>query len=780
MKRFALNKKINFKSTFIRLLLSYIMFTSAILFVTTLAIYSGYKRQIIENSISSSQKILEQASYYTNYTLNWSKIFSYQLYLNQDIYNLMYLNKNGNITEIANPKIMQLTSSIPSIYSIYIYNNNNEKIYTSVSGEQKADSFYDREIIDILKNSSETFTSSLIPRRINLSSEYNSNYKKNVLSIFLSNSKNPKNNLPDGAIIINLDADEVEKYFKTISENGCDLFAIDNKGNIVLHSSSGMFLKNISQSDYVKKILESKNLSGNLLSDIDGKPCVITYTTLERMGLKFITITPYNTFLGSINKMIHLIIVIFITIFIIGAACSYLMSVRIYSPIDRIVKQIKSKAPINNDLQNYNKSNEFDFLSLAIDNILNEKLSLKKLSIEDTNFIKKQLLKSILLNTVVNFKDIKTKFEELNINISENGNIVIVFKIDRIKHFYSRFSNKDRQLIRFGICNICSDVSAKYYNNECLNINGNLISLILSTSKEPGLEGLDLIINIVAEIQNYVLSYFSVSLSSGIGSYAYNLSQISSSYKLAIDCVNYRLKYGTNSILYSDKINSDINNDYFYDENLENSLFNAIKLGNMKNIETELDKMLNKISTYSYSNILLSISQLALHSKKLADTLYKVNNETRNISLKNFLDNLDKLETLNEVKAWFMNLYSNCVTQFNEKKLNRVNTIVKAVTNYIEENYPNPSLSPEGIADHVNISSNYLRTIFKNTVNKSLSIYISEIRFNKAKILLETTDLTVSEISTAVGFSNTNYFYTAFKKNYGISPNHYRNTYKSI
>ncbi|MBI6873799.1 helix-turn-helix transcriptional regulator [Clostridium aciditolerans] len=138
-----------------------------------------------------------------------------------------------------------------------------------------------------------------------------------------------------------------------------------------------------------------------------------------------------------------------------------------------------------------------------------------------------------------------------------------------------------------------------------------------------------------------------------------------------------------------------------------------------------------------------------------------------------------KLETLNEVKAWFMNLYSNCVAQFNEKKLNRVNTIVKAVTNYIDENYPNPSISPESIADHVNISSNYLRTIFKNTVNKSLSIYISEVRFNKAKFLLETTDLTVSEISTAVGFSNTNYFYTAFKKNYGISPNHYRNTYKS-
>lgn len=775
MGKFILRKKLNFKSTFIKLMLSYVMLISVILFATTLAIYSGYKRQIIENSISSSEKILEQASYYTNYTLSWSNLFLYQLYLNQDIYNLMYSGKDGSIVATNNPKIMQLTSSMPSIYSIYIYNNNFEKFYTSISGEQKLGTFYDQDIINILKNDSETFTSRLIPRKITPSSTYT----KNVLSVFLSNSKSSRNKLPDGSLVINLDTDEVEKYFKTISQDGSDLFAIDTNGDIVLHPNSELFLKNISKDDYVKRILSSKDENGHFLSDINGKHCVITYRSLSRMGLKLVTVTPYNSFLGSINKMIHLIITIFITILILGLIFSYLISVRIYSPIDKIVKHVKSKAPVNDDADKFSKSNEFDFLSLTIDNLLNEKLSLKKLSSEDTDFIKKQLLKSILLNTVLNFKDMKTKFEELNINISENNNIVILFKIDMFKNSCAKLSSKDRQLIRFGIRNICTELTSKHYKNECLTMSSDSIALIVNDLEDETAKNLNLIIDIINQIKSYVSLYFNISLSTGIGSYAYNLSELSSSYELAVNCVRYKLKYGSGCILYYDKISADINPDYSYDEALENSLFTSVKLGNLKNIEYEFDKILNKISTYSYSNIILSISQLALHSKKLVDSLYKMNNETVDVSLKGFLDNLDKLETLDEVKVWFMNLYSDCVSQFNKKKLNKLKNTVKTVLDYIDANYYDPSLSPEAIADHVNISSNYLRTIFKNSINKSLSSYISEVRFNKAKELLETTDLTASEISAAVGFSNTNYFYTAFKKNFGVSPNQYRTTCKS-
>lgn len=779
MNCFKSTKKINFKSTFIRLLSSYIILTSIILFISTIILYNGYKSQIIKNSTNSSDKILGQANYYIDYTLNWAKLFTYQLYLSEDVYTLMYGDKDTLTSINENSKVMHLNSLLPSIQSIYVYNNNNGKIYSSISTPIEISDFYDHEILSYLRDTSETFTSKLIPRKINVVLKNNLKYDKNVLTIALCNSKNPKNHLPDGAIVVNLDAAEIQKYFKTISEDACDLFAIDGDGNVVMHSKSDMFLKNISKNSYIQDIFRSKNSKGSFLSTIDGNPCVVTYSSANRLGLKFISITPYKTLLGSINSMTRLLIVIFIILFIIGIIFSYIVSKKIYSPIDKIVKQVKSKALIDVTSENAIESNELDFLSLAIDNILNEKVTLKNLTNEDTSFIRKRLLESLLLNDVVTIKNIRTKFNELDIELSDDGNLVIVFKIDKIKDFYSKYGSEDRKLLRFGLCNICHDVVSKHYSNECITITGNYIALILSTSDEKTAEPLVLILDFIKEIQEYAVLYYNISLSAGIGCYAHDIHQLSTSYKVAMNCLNYTLKFGTNSILYYKEISSYINNDYFYDEAMENSLFSSIRLGNIKNIENQLDKMLTAISTYSYSNMLLSISLLALHSKKLVDSLHVVNNEPSNMSLKSFLDNLDKLETLDEVKSWFMSLYTTFINQLNEKKTNRSNSVVTATLKYIDENYSNPCLSAESIADYVDISPNYLRTIFKNTVNKSLSTYISEFRFNKAKILLQTTDITVSDISTAVGFSNSNYFYTAFKKNYGISPNQYRNTHKN-
>lgn len=780
MKGLIKTKRINFKSTFVRLLLSYIVLTSIILFIATTVLYNGYRSQIIKNSTDSSEKILSQANYYTDYTLNWAKLFTYQLYLNEDVYNLMYGDQNKLDSIDENSKVIHINSLVPSIQSIYVYNNNNGNIYSSIASPTKINDFYDYEILNYLKNSSETFTSNLFPRKINVTLKNNLKYNKNVLSIMLCNSKNPKNDLPDGAIIVNLDADEIQKYFKTISEDECDLFAIDENGRVVMNSKQDMFLKDIYKSNYIQTILHSKNPKGSFLSDIDGNHCVVTYSSANRLGLRFISITPYKTLLGSISEMQTLLIAIFLILFSIGIIFSYIVSKKIYSPIDKIVKQVKNKTPININSEADIKANELDFLSLAIDSMFNEKTSLRNLTNEDATFIKKRFLESLLLNDVVTIKNIKTKLNELNIKLSDNGNLVIVFKIDKIKDFYSKYELEDRNLIRFGICNICNDVASKYYDNECIIVNRNYAALIINVSYENNSKDLDLISSFISEIQKYVFLYYKVSLSVGIGCHVQNICELVTSYKLAISCLNYTLKYGTNSVLYYDEISSHLNNEYCYNENIEKSLFNALKLGNIKSVEGELDKMLNAISTYSYSNMLHSISHLALHSKKLVDTLHKVNNEPPNLSLKSFLDNLDKLETLDEVKTWFMDLYTTFIDESNEKKSNRSNSIVALTIKYIEENYNNPSLSAENIADYVDISPNYLRTIFKNTVNKSLSSYISELRFNNAKVLLETTELTVSDISSAVGFSNSNYFYTAFKKNYGISPNQYRNTQKNI
>ena len=164
-----------------------------------------------------------------------------------------------------------------------------------------------------------------------------------------------------------------------------------------------------------------------------------------------------------------------------------------------------------------------------------------------------------------------------------------------------------------------------------------------------------------------------------------------------------------------------------------------------------------------------------MNSKKLLNNLKKVSAEDLLINFDFFRENLEKFESISEVHHWLISSYNHTLVKLQETKDHKKEKIVDKIISYIELNYNNSILSPEYLADYVKISPNYLRTIFKEIRNQSLSNYINQYRFEKAKFLLETTNLAVNDICEKIGFVNTNYFYTSFKKYYGISPTEWRN-----
>ena len=93
---------------------------------------------------------------------------------------------------------------------------------------------------------------------------------------------------------------------------------------------------------------------------------------------------------------------------------------------------------------------------------------------------------------------------------------------------------------------------------------------------------------------------------------------------------------------------------------------------------------------------------------------------------------------------------------------------------YIDARYGDPDLSLALLADQFDISQPYLSSLFKQTHGINLSTYIENIRIEKAKDFLKTTDLTINKISEMVGYGSTNSFCRAFKRVTGISTSEYR------
>lgn len=103
---------------------------------------------------------------------------------------------------------------------------------------------------------------------------------------------------------------------------------------------------------------------------------------------------------------------------------------------------------------------------------------------------------------------------------------------------------------------------------------------------------------------------------------------------------------------------------------------------------------------------------------------------------------------------------------------------VYSLLEFINENYRNPNLSVEMIAEAVNKSVNYTRTMFKKSIGISISEYIRKKRFDEACRLLAETNLDACKIGGMTGFESANYFYTAFKKYTGLTCGQYRRLYK--
>lgn len=92
---------------------------------------------------------------------------------------------------------------------------------------------------------------------------------------------------------------------------------------------------------------------------------------------------------------------------------------------------------------------------------------------------------------------------------------------------------------------------------------------------------------------------------------------------------------------------------------------------------------------------------------------------------------------------------------------------------YLESHF-NESLTIPQIAENVNISPIYLNKIFKLSTGKTLSEYLNYYRTEKSKTLLLSTNMTINDISKALGYNDVRSYIRFFKKFYNITPNHFR------
>lgn len=108
-----------------------------------------------------------------------------------------------------------------------------------------------------------------------------------------------------------------------------------------------------------------------------------------------------------------------------------------------------------------------------------------------------------------------------------------------------------------------------------------------------------------------------------------------------------------------------------------------------------------------------------------------------------------------------------------QTEVNHYSKPVMSVIEYIYRNYRNPDLSLNDIADYVHLSVGYLSGAFKKEVGITLKNYITNMRIEAAKKLMENGNYKIYEICSRVGYHSSQYFSQAFFKEVGMFPTEY-------
>ncbi|MBD3917414.1 response regulator [Paenibacillus sp. PR3] len=98
---------------------------------------------------------------------------------------------------------------------------------------------------------------------------------------------------------------------------------------------------------------------------------------------------------------------------------------------------------------------------------------------------------------------------------------------------------------------------------------------------------------------------------------------------------------------------------------------------------------------------------------------------------------------------------------------------VRKIQSFVEANL-HLDVSLRALADHVNLHPTHLSKLYKIETGEGISDFVSRLRMETACHKLKTTDKKVYEISTEIGYLDPAYFIKVFKKQFGMTPQEYR------
>jgi AraC-like DNA-binding protein len=241
---------------------------------------------------------------------------------------------------------------------------------------------------------------------------------------------------------------------------------------------------------------------------------------------------------------------------------------------------------------------------------------------------------------------------------------------------------------------------------------------------------------------------------------------------LAYDVLRYRVLYGGNAILLSEQCVAAEQPPQFYPHAMIGDLESAVMSCDRGKMEAAASSLEGLLRSAHYSPEMTLCILGDIYGRLLKACFTTLGKDWAKQDDTGLYHRLSKSFSLTELHEICLLAAETLLTKEDVSE-NRSFTIT-TLYQYLEENYCDYTFSVQGMAAHFEVSTSHLSYFFKKAAGTTVLDYVNNKRLDRAMQLLVSTDLSIKDVVSSIGFSDTSTFIKKFKKHCGMTPGRYK------
>ncbi|TYP78977.1 helix-turn-helix domain-containing protein [Paenibacillus methanolicus] len=583
----------------------------------------------------------------------------------------------------------------------------------------------------------------------------------------------PQTNQPQGLLVIRIVSSEIKNAL-TFPDAQNRSYVLDRSGADILGTEASRQSNQAVNRAVAERLASGSDQPSGLFNmKAGGEEVAVLYRASAFNSWTYVSVVSIGELKKETQKIAELTVLVCAAILLIVLLAALYGSRRMYRPIGHLLEVARGLGGSSPEQPAPSKRDELAFIKHSMQSLVVSRERVEQQLIGQASHLKDFFVFKLFAGQITeNDYLFRSAMHDFPAGWKRLG--VLALQIDNLQE--TRYAEEDRELLLYAVGNIVQEVIPPSVRFAPITFNHSQVTLVVTDLEEP--EAVNRRFYELAEtIKRNAEQVLQLNVSVGISNPFQDLTDTVQAFGECLTALQARIKLGPEIIVhYGDVANSPgaEHVEYYHLKVLEERLVYAIRELQPEQASDVFGQYLNALL---YKDGCLHEHQILL--VQLVSRLLQIVQE-QGIRLNSVLADagamkrLMQLQTREEIMHWFTSkLFKPMIRILSEKSDSQFVKIADRLVKLIQEQYER-EITLESCSQLLNYHPVYLSRIFKREIGVPFSEYLMDYRMKMAKVMLETTELKVSEISEKLHYNNVSSFIRGYKKIYNITPGQYR------